>query len=434
MERPASLSLVRLRSVYYGWWIVAAWVVLNIYWAGTLLYGLTVFFTPVRQAFGWNATLMASIFSLANVLTGLLSPVTGAWFDRAGPRPLMLVAGGCGALGLIALGRTTSLPLFTAAFALVSIGYSIWSGLGMATAGLWFIRRRGLAMGVIVAGSSLGGLLVPVWQAVVQAAGWRTGFTLAGIGMLVVGLSASLVLRHRPSELGLSPDGDRRRPVSAGEASLADPVRSKPAGGADGQAGLRAALRTWQFWAVSGMAAAILAGSTAATVLVLPRLQEAGVRANLAVAAATLAILLGAVGRPACGIVADRGAGRGSIPRLAAATFALQAVGLFALAIAPQHLVLLLVFILAFGLTNDSVRMLASLLLLRYFGPRAIGRILGMHFLILIPGRVLGPVVAGALHDGGYGYGDAFVLLAVISLLMIVPAMLLRPPAAATGV
>ena len=55
MERPASLSLVRLRSVYYGWWIVAAWVVLNIYWAGTLLYGLTVFFSPVRQALRMKA-------------------------------------------------------------------------------------------------------------------------------------------------------------------------------------------------------------------------------------------------------------------------------------------------------------------------------------------------------------------------------------------
>ena len=69
-----------------SWWIVTAWVVLNIYWAGTLNYGLTVFFTPVRQSFGWDAALLALIFSLGNTLTGLLSPLTGAWFEAAHER------------------------------------------------------------------------------------------------------------------------------------------------------------------------------------------------------------------------------------------------------------------------------------------------------------------------------------------------------------
>src|SRR5207302_1580160 len=82
-----------------------------------------------------------------------------------------------------------------AAFGLVSVGYSIWSGTGLATVGLWFSRRRGLAMGVVTAGSALGGLLVPVWQHVVTVAGWRSSFVVAGLLMLVVGGGVALILQ-----------------------------------------------------------------------------------------------------------------------------------------------------------------------------------------------------------------------------------------------
>src|SRR3712207_5231829 len=135
-----------LRTVYYGWWIVGAWVLLNIYWAGTLNYGLTVFFLPVREAFGWDAALLAFIFSLANILTGVLSPVMGLLFDRAGPRPLVLFGCTCGGAGLIALSRTTSLAEFVAAFGLVSIGYSMWSGGGIATAGPWVVDWKSISL------------------------------------------------------------------------------------------------------------------------------------------------------------------------------------------------------------------------------------------------------------------------------------------------
>jgi MFS family permease len=405
----------RIGRVYYGWWIVAAWVALNVYWAGTLLYGLTVFFTPIRQSFGLSAGLLALIFSLANILAGLVSPLTGAWFDSRGPRHIMLTACCCGALGLLWLSRVNSLPMFIAAFGVVSLGYSLWSGTGMLTVGLWFVRRRGLAMGVVVAGSSLGGLLVPIWHTSVLLAGWRSTFAIAGLGMIVIGMPASLVLRHRPSLPSSTP----------GRVDLT-PHAHAPTPGAerDGDSGFWAAIGTWQFWTISAVASVILAGSSATTVLMLPRLQEAGVRSDIAVGAATAAVLLGVLGRPAAGMLADRG----SIPRLAAWLFVLQAAGLLAFAFAPQHLLLLLLFVAAFGLTNDGVRMLASLLLVRYFGPRAFGRILGMHLIVLIPGRVLGPVVAGSFHDAGRGYGSAFALLAVASLAMTLPALLLRQP------
>jgi len=419
--------LSRSSPIYHGWWIVASFVVLNIYWAGTLIYGLTVFFTPVRHAFGWNATLLASIFSLTNILTGLTAPLVGMLFDRSGPRMLMLTASGCSGLGLIALSRTGSLAGFLAAFGLVSFGFGIWAaGTGTAAVGLWFVRRRGQAMGFIFAGVSLGGLLVPVWHAVIDRAGWRTTFVIAGLALLAISVPASLVLRHRPADLGLLPDGDRAASLDAATILAAGGRAHAPASAlaAGSDAGMRAALASWQFWAISAVASLVLAGSTAATVLLLPRLQEAHVDAGLAVFAATAAVLLGTIARLSSGFLADRM----PIPALAVLSFVLQALGLLAFALAPDRVPVLLLFVLAFGLSSDNVRLLASLLLLRYYGPGAFGRIQGMHFLVLLPARVLGPVVAAALHDSGHGYSAAFTLFAIISLAMVVPVLFLRPP------
>ncbi len=422
----------RRPRIFYGWWIVGSFGVLNIYWAGTLVSGLTVFFTPVRQTFGWSAALLALIFSGTSILTGLLAPLVGAWFDRAGARTLMLCASLLSGTGLLALSRTNSLPMFVIAFLVVSAGFGIWaSGTGPAAATLWFVRRRGLAMGLILAGVSLGGFMVPLWKLVVSTAGWRTAFLIAGLGLLAVSLPCCLVLRHHPADIGLLPDGDLPSPISPSRAGIAAPatqprgsLRNRNSTGSPAAVGLRVALRTRQFWVVSACASLVVGGSTAASVLMLPRLQDAHLNDGIAVAAVTAVTLLGAVARLGTGFLADR---FGPGP-LAACSVVLQAVGLFALAIAPQQLPVLLLFVLSFGFGSGNIRLLAAVMLAEYYGPAAFGRIQGAHFAALLPGTVIGPVIAGALHDGGHGYGAGFILFACVSLATAMPLLLLRAP------
>ncbi len=413
------------RRIFYGWWIVFAFVVLNVYWAGTLIYGLTVFFTPVRHAFGWSAALLAFIFSLTNVLTGVVAPLVGAWFDRSGPRRMLFIASWCSGLGLLALSRTNSLGSFLAAWILVSIGYGIWaSGTGPAAAALWFEHRRGLAIGVILGGVSIGGFLVPVWKPIVDAAGWRNAFAIAGVALLAVSLPTCTLLRHRPQELGLRPlgggrpDGDRVSGIAPERPRAAGPAMRPPA-----PSGLRTALRSRRFWAIAIAACGAQAGSQAALLLMLPRLKDAGLADATAVAAVTAVNVLGAGGRLGCGWLADSF----DPALLAIASFAMQAVGLLAFALAPQTTPVLLLFVLTFGLGAGNIRVLAVMLLARDFGPAAIGRIQGVLFLLLQPGLVLGPVVAGALYDHGYGYAAAFAGLAAVSLAMCLPIAPLLP-------
>lgn len=406
---------VATQRVYYGWWIVLAFVVLNVYWYGTLVVGLTVLFTPIRHTFGWSAALLAGVLSLLSLASGLCAPLVGVIFDRSGPRGLLLTATACTGAGMLLVSRATGLVSFVAAFLLVAVGYGIWAGgTGPAAAGLWFNRRRGLAMGVIIGGSSLGGVLVPLWKLLVDASGWRATLVVAALALWVVSVPACLILRHRPADLGLLPDGDQRGASvlsSAGEPGNAD-------------AALRAALATWQFWLLCAVASLLLAGSTATVLLMLPRLQEARLSDGTAVAAITLVTLLGAVGKPGCGWLADR-----TDPvRLAAISAALQAVGLLAFALAPAQWPVLLVFVLGFGLGNDNARLMAAIICTRYYGLRAFGRIQGVLYFTLLLGRVVGPVLAGRLHDTGHGYSAAFLLFAALSLITVPALLALRPP------
>ena len=401
--------------VYYGWWIVLGFVVLNIYWFGTLGVGLTVLFTPIRHSFGWSAALLAGILSLGSVAGGLCAPLVGVVFDRSGPRGILLFGTGCAALGMLLVSRATGLASFGAAFVLVAIGIGIWAaGTGPAAAGLWFNRRRGLAMGVIIGGSSIGGLLVPLWALLVDTAGWRTTLLIAAVALCVVSVPCCLIMRHRPADLGLLPDGDTA-------SAEPDSVVARPSAA---DATLREALASWQFWLLCAAATLLIAGSSAAVLLMLPRLQEARLSDNAAVTAVTLVTLLGALAKPGCGWLADRA----DPVRLAALSAALQAVGLLALAAGPRQLPLLALFVLALGLGQDNARIMVAVICTRYYGVQAFGRIQGVLYLTLVGGRFGGPVLVGRLHDAGHGFGSGFLLFAAVSLLAAPALMALRTP------
>src|SRR6185312_16926990 len=128
-------------------------------------------------------------------------------------------------------------------------------------------------------------------------------------------------------------------------------------------AGPRAALATWQFWLLCAAATLLIAGSSSASLLMLPRLQEARLSDSTAVAAITLVTVLGALGKPGCGWLADRA----DPVRLAALSAALQAFGLLAFATAPERGFVLLLFVLTFGLGSDNVRIMAAIICTRYY-------------------------------------------------------------------
>ncbi len=169
-----------------------------------------VLFIPLEQEFGWSRSTVALAVSVNILLYGLMGPFAGALMQRLGIRRTTLVA-----LTLLALGVSLS-TLVTRPWHLVLLwGVVVGIGSGMAAlvlgatvANRWFVKRRGLAMGLLTASAATGQLVfLPLLASIIQHYGWRPAvLTVAGAVALAAPLVA-LFLRERPRDLGLAPYG-----------------------------------------------------------------------------------------------------------------------------------------------------------------------------------------------------------------------------------
>src|SRR5215510_14995316 len=195
---------------FYGWLIVAVVFVsmgigVNVRTAFSLL------FPPILGEFGWERGVTAGAFSFGFVVSAVFSPLMGRLMDRRGPRLVMELGVLLMAAGLLLA------PLTRETWHLyLTIGVLVGAGsvcLGYSGQSLflpnWFVRRRGLAMGLAFAGVGIGSIALLPWvQWLIESAGWRTACVAMGLLILVVLAPINLLLRKRPQDLGLLPDGD----------------------------------------------------------------------------------------------------------------------------------------------------------------------------------------------------------------------------------
>src|SRR6201747_2109611 len=223
---PRNDNQMRL-PFFHGWLIVAVTFV-------TMAIGVnartafSLFYPPIIGEFGWDRGVTAGAFSFGFVVSAIMSPLIGRMMDRFGPRGVM-------ELGVALMGSGLLLaPLTTQPWHLyVTIGVLVGAGsicLGYSGQSLylpnWFHRRRGLATGLGFAGVGLGSITLLPWvQHMIEQTGWRTACTAMGVLVLVALAPINLLLRKRPQDIGLEPDGDAApsaaaRPVS----NLVDPA------------------------------------------------------------------------------------------------------------------------------------------------------------------------------------------------------------------
>src|ERR1700709_1226787 len=174
--------------VFYGWVIVAVTFV-------TMAIGVnartsfSLFFPPILGEFGWERGVTAGAFSFGFVVSAIASPLIGRMMDRFGPRSVMELGVALMAAGLL-LAPLTTQPwhLYLTIGVLVGAG-SICLGYPGQSLYLpnWFIRRRGLAMGLAFAGRGIGSVTLLPWvQLMIERTGWQTACTALGIPILVV--------------------------------------------------------------------------------------------------------------------------------------------------------------------------------------------------------------------------------------------------------
>lgn len=408
-------------GLYYGWVIAVASGVILLVTNGMTLGGLNVFDKPLLESLSQAAGEPVSLAALKSrdaitlAVSGLMAPLAGAAADRFGVRPLMMLGAVLLAAGYFLYSTADSLSDIYAIHVLFASA--------LATCGLvvnvilvsrWFVKDRGLALGIALAGTSLGnGTLPPLNAALMGEIGWRSSFAWLSLLPLVLLPLIWFVIRERPADL----------------------IAQQPPGGMGGQMPGRAAslslgtaLRSLNFWVLALIAMftffSIIGTQAHLNLYMLGR----GFSQMDAGFSYTVLFYLGLLGKILSGFLADR-FGR---KRVFVTTLAVMGAGATALALPALNV--LWAGLVLFGLGWGGLYTLLQLLAADYFGPQHLGKVLGAITVLDTLGGGLGPPLIGAIRDSTGSYDNAFALVAGLVLAALLISSLFRldrpPPVA----
>jgi MFS family permease len=369
----------------------------------------------ILAEFGWTRAMYSSARAPQLFVIALASPLVGAMTIRFGARrvlsgaALLLGIAFCLLSGLESLWQLTALVVMT--------GLAI-TGLGDIAVGQvvsqWVARGRGLALGIVYTGSNLGDfLLTRIAGGVADASSWRAAFLGMGVAGLLVLLPVAYWVVREP-----------RIPASGAPGAGADPAAAPEQIseiGGDADMNLAMALRTRSFWILAFSLFTFFFYFISLLEHLVLFLTDEGLPRDAAVAYFSNAIALGLVSKVGLGLVADR------IPHKAAllVDYGVLALSSGVLLWLP-HPTLLPLFIAVFGFSYAARDVVYPLMVTHCYGLRFMAPIYGAMMLTLLPGGVLGPIFAAAIHDHFGSYAIAFRTFAVLNAVAVVALFFVR--------
>ena len=396
---------------FYGYIIVAAGFIIHMVMLG-IFFTYGIFFEPVSTAFGWSRAMISGAHAVCEVVLGVLAIATGRFTDRFGPRIVMVACAcflGMGYLLMSQINAGWQLYLFFGG--IVGIGMGGCLVPLTSTIARWFVRRRGMMTGIVLAGSSVGSMIIPpVARWLISSYGWRTSYIIMGIIALVFIIAAAQFLRRDPSQMELLTDGETELKAESLDSQV-------------GGFSISQTIHTRQFWMI--FIILICNAFCSFTVMIHIVLHATGLGISTASAANILVIIGGVslVGTVMVGSIADR------VGYKIAYTicFIANSVAFLGLIVAEEAWILY-PFAVIFGLGYGGARAVMSPLVAQLFGLGSLGTILGgLHFSATI-GAAMGPLLAGRIFDITNSYQPAWLICCALMVVCAIITLLLKPP------
>ena len=464
MFNPARVRR-RLRGVFYGWWLVPISGIVHMTTSVPLFHAMGLWFVALESAFGWNRTQLSLAFAFTRIEGGILGPIEGYLVDKLGIRRMVLMGLSILGVGFLLFSQvrdTKDIPIvqdlpfellpafmqvvvpammFYLVYMVMALGQGFSGWLTMNTMlNNWFTRHKAKAMGYSSALGRLGALvLIPAIAWAVDPDqdnfGWSMTALLLGVVTLVMVIPVSRLIRNRPEDYGLLPDGDKPVDAPAGSPNNApanastdapSSIRSgRPAARrappSDGDFSLRDALRTPTFWLISfgqGFTSMVLIAMMAH---LAPMLYDQGVSVPMAGWVVSTYTAMSMIFQVVGGYVGDM-----ISKRFAYFVFtSIQASAVVVLVFVPEIsaflgvplLVTVFSFAILFGIGFGGRNPISTSIRGEYFGRSSFGKIMGMSQVpmnIMLLGAPIYPAIMLGIQ-GSYDF--AFLSLAALNFI-----------------
>ena len=430
-------AALRARGVFFGWYMAGLGALLMAMASAPIWQGLPVWSPVLRNTFDWTTVQLSWAFAVTRIEGGLLGPLEGLLVQRLGTRRVVLIGLTVLGTGLVLFSRIEDLWQLYAVFFVMSLGAALSTWLPMMTlVNHWFVRHKARAMSTVFEGFAIGGILVPVLMAwaiggtdpdIAERYGWRNTALFLGLLILALAFPLTRLIRNRPEDVGLMPDGELSREPAAATA------RARPATPEAGRYSWKEALRTRPFWIISmGHASSSIVSVTVFVHMGL-MLDDRGF--SLDTIAAAVAVYTGVTAGfiPIGGYLGDRL----PIRFMAFSSTALVASSVAVLVLA-HHPATLFLFGVLFGIGSAVRSPVTTALRGHYFGREGFAAISGLSMAPMNILLFVAPLATGFMRDAIGDYTAAFLTIAGISLagsclFLLLPEPPGRPTRAAAG-
>lgn len=397
------------RRPFYGWAIVGVGMLVAFSSGPGQSYGFSVFLDSIIEATGFSRTGVSALYAVGTGVSAVLVVFVSRLADRFGPRVMMIVVAammGFACFGMAA--ASGAISIFLAFAALRALGQGSLPVNATLLAASWFVRYRGRAMALIGLGFAASNALIPpIGRILIEWIGWRGAYMALGVMVWVLVIPAALlVVRDRPEDVGLHPDG-------ADEA----PVVEQPSFASSGSAGDRKVLTSLDFWK---LAIPMSAPSFVSTALIFHQVSifaGQGLSASVAAAVFVPYAVASAGTSLLAGFLVDRLGPRvvfiGNLSLLLVAMIALQFLGNAATAVLYASIL---------GAASGIQSVVSGVTWVHYYGREGLGKVQGSAMMLMISAAALGPLPIAALQGwrGNYTLGVAVMFAIIVGCLVMV--------------
>jgi len=402
-----------LQRPFYGWWIILVGAMVAFSSGPGQSFTFSVFIDSIIEDTGLSRTAISTLYAVGTGLSALMVVMVSRLADRYGARTT-LIGAGIG-LGLACFAMSIArgpLMVFAAFAALRALGQGSLTINSTLLVAQWFARRRGRAMALMGLGFPVSvAIIPPIANTLIENVGWREAYAFLGVMVWMLVLPGALfVVRNRPEDMGLYPDGADGPPP--GEESTPGVIEQA-----------MPVLTSAKFWI---LAIPLSTTSLVSTGLVFHQaaiVAEHGLSASVAAAMFVPYAIASAGVSLVAGDAADRFG-----PKWVFAAGMLVLLSAMSLALVMGSLALAIVYAMLVGASGGFSRIVTSVTWAHFYGRQGLGRVQGSAVMVSITASALGPLPLAWLQSQFDGFRPGIAILMVLPVAATIAVALARPP------